>query len=138
MDHRFTHLDTTRFSLTGHYVPESDEHAIVITHGDAKAHRPDLKPVVLALLVSQDGGGPWLSQSWDGNASDTQIVPERAQALRATLRASPSPRMAPIGSRPRGRQRRTLDVLFHLHDLAAAPAAAISSCTAKTSVIFRS
>lgn len=51
-----------------------------------------MQQAVLALLVSQDGGGPLLSQSWDGNASDTQSVPERAQALRATLRASPSPR----------------------------------------------
>jgi transposase len=43
-------------------------------------------------MVSQDGGVPLLSKSWDGNASDTQIVQERAQALRATLRASPRPR----------------------------------------------
>jgi len=43
-------------------------------------------------MVSQDGGVPLMSKSWDGNASDTQIFQERAQALRATLRASPHPR----------------------------------------------
>ena len=43
-------------------------------------------------MVSQDGGVPLLSKSWDGNASDTQIFQERAQALIATLQASPSPR----------------------------------------------
>ena len=43
---RFNHLDTTSFSLTGDYVPDSDEHAIAITHGHAKDHRPDLKQAV--------------------------------------------------------------------------------------------
>jgi transposase len=68
IDDRFTHLDTTSFSLTGDYLPDSDEHAIVITHGYSKDHRPDLKQAVLELMVSQDGGVPLLSKSWDGNA----------------------------------------------------------------------
>jgi transposase len=42
--------------------------------------------------VSQDGGVPLMSKSWDGNASDTQIFQERAPALIATLRGSPTPR----------------------------------------------
>jgi len=92
IDVRFNHLDTTSFSLTGDSVPESDEHAMAITHGYAKDHRPDLKQAVLELMVSQDGGVPLLSKSWDGHASDTQIFQERAQALIATLQASPSPR----------------------------------------------
>src|SRR5712692_4130417 len=33
---RFNHLDTTSFALTGQYVPDSDEHAITITHGYSK------------------------------------------------------------------------------------------------------
>ncbi len=47
IDLRFNCLDTTSFSLTGTYVPESDEQAITITHGYSKDHRPDLKQVVL-------------------------------------------------------------------------------------------
>ena len=43
IDQRFNHLDTTSFSLSGDYVPESDAQAITITHGYAKDHRPDLK-----------------------------------------------------------------------------------------------
>jgi transposase len=43
-------------------------------------------------MVSQDGGVPLMSKSWDGNASDTQIFQERAQALIATFQGSPSPR----------------------------------------------
>jgi transposase len=89
---RFNHLDTTRFSLSGDYVPESDEQAITITHGYSKDHRPDLKQAVLELMVSQDGGVPFVSKSWDGNASDTQIFQERAEALIATFKGSPTPR----------------------------------------------
>jgi transposase len=89
---RFHHLDTTSFSLSGDYVPESDEQAIRITHGYSKDYRPDLKQAVLELMVSQDGGVPLVSKSWDGNASDTQIFQERAQALMTTFASSPTPR----------------------------------------------
>src|SRR5438876_4481706 len=92
IEQRFHHLDTTSFSLSGDYVPESDEHAIRITHGYSKDHRPDLKQAVLELMVSQDGGGPFVSKSWDGNASDTKIFQERAEALIATFKHSPTPR----------------------------------------------
>lgn len=89
---RFNHLDTTSFALTGEYLPDSNEQAIAITHGYSKDHRPDLTQAVLELMVSQDGGVPFVSQSWDGNAADTQIFQERAQALMATFQASPTPR----------------------------------------------
>jgi transposase len=92
IDLRFNHLDTTSFSLTGAYVPEADEHAITITHGYSKDHRPDLKQAVLELMVSQDGGVPLVSKSWDGNTSDTPIFQERAAALIATFQRSPAPR----------------------------------------------
>ena len=89
---RFNHLDTTSFALTGEYVPDRDEHAIRITHGDSKDHRPDLKQAVLELLVSQDGGVPFVSKSWDGNISDTRVFQERAEALLSAFKDTPSPR----------------------------------------------
>jgi transposase len=92
IDQRFNHLDTTSFSLTGDYIPDSDEHAIAITHGYSKDHRPDLKQAVLELMVSQDGGVPLLSKSWDGNTSDIEVFQARAQALMTTFKTSPSPR----------------------------------------------
>ena len=92
IDLRFNHLDTTSFSLTGDYIPESDEHAICITHGYSKDHRPDLKQAVLELMVSQDGGIPFVSKSWDGNTSDTRIFQERAEALLSAFKTTPSPR----------------------------------------------
>jgi transposase len=92
IEQRFNHLDTTSFSLTGEYVPDSDEHAIAITHGYSKDHRPDLQQAVLELMVSQDGGVPLMSKSWDGNTSDIEVFQERARALIETLKKSPSPR----------------------------------------------
>ena len=92
IDQRFNHLDTTSFALSGEYIPESDEQAIAITHGYSKDHRPDLKQAVLELMVSQDGGVPLASKSWDGNAADTQIFQARAEALLLTFQGSPTPR----------------------------------------------
>jgi transposase len=92
IDLRFNHLDTTSFSLTGDYLPDSDEQAICITHGYSKDHRPDLKQAVLELLVSQDGGIPLVRKSWDGNTSDTRIFQERAEALLSAFKTTPSPR----------------------------------------------
>ena len=89
---RFNHLDTTSFSLTGDYVPDNDEHAIRITHGYSKDHRPDLKQAVLELLVSQDGGVPFVRKSWDGNTSDTQVFQQRAEALLSAFKDTPTSR----------------------------------------------
>ena len=92
IDLRFNHLDTTSFALTGEYVPDRDEHAIRLTHGYSKDHQPDLKQAVLKLLVSQDGGVPFVSKSWDGNTADTQVFQERAEALMSAFKDTPSPR----------------------------------------------
>jgi transposase len=92
IDLRFNHLDTTSFALTGEYVPDSDEHAITITHGYSKDHRPDLKQAIVELMVSQDGGVPFVSKSWDGNASDSRVFQERAEALISAFKTTTSPR----------------------------------------------
>lgn len=81
VDQRFNSEDTTTFSVTGESYPESDEHAVNITHGYSKDHRPDLKQVVHELMVSQDGGVPLLMKTWSGNESDTVIFRERTEAL---------------------------------------------------------
>jgi transposase len=92
IDLRGNHLDTTSFALSGAYVPERDEHAITITRGYSRDHRPDLKPAVLALLVSHDGGGPCVSKRWDGHTSDRAMFQARAQALMTAVKNAPSPR----------------------------------------------
>jgi transposase len=92
IDLRCKHLDTTSLSLIGEYVPDSDEYAIRMTHGSLKDHRPDLKQAVLELMVSQDGGVPCVSKSWDGHTSDTQVFQKRAEALMRAVNDTPSPR----------------------------------------------
>ena len=92
LDLRFNHLDTTSFSLTGDSIPDRDEHAMCLTHGYAQDHRPDLKQAVLERLVSQDGGIPLVSKSWDGNTSDTRMFQERAEALLRAFKPTPRPR----------------------------------------------
>jgi transposase len=89
---RCNHRATTSFALSGEDIPDSDEPAMTITPGDAKDHRPDLKQAVLARMVSHDGGGPLVSQSWAGNTADTAIFQERAAALIATFTNAPTPR----------------------------------------------
>jgi transposase len=51
-----------------------------------------VKQAVLALIVSQDGGVPFLSQSGDGTVSDTVVCKARCEALRAQFQASAPPR----------------------------------------------
>jgi len=92
VDQRFNSLDTTSFSLNGDYLIEEDNNAINITHGHSKDHRSDLKQVMLELMVSQDGGVPFVSKSWDGNGSDNVIFKERAAALIDEFKASETPR----------------------------------------------
>src|SRR5262245_6016349 len=79
LDLRFHPRDTTSFALPGAYIPDSDEHAMRMTPGSSKDHRPALQQAGLALLVSQDGGIPFVRKSWDGNPSDTQGFQQRAQ-----------------------------------------------------------
>jgi transposase len=62
LDRRCHHLDTTSVSRRGTSGPDSDEPALTMTHGSSKDHRPDLKPAMLELLVSQDGGVPVVRQ----------------------------------------------------------------------------
>jgi transposase len=62
------------------------------THGDATDHRPALKQAVVELMVSQDGGVPMARKGGDGNASESQLCKERAEALGTTFARSATPR----------------------------------------------
>jgi transposase len=103
---RFHHLDLTRCSLTGGYIPDRDERAMTITPGSSKDHRPDLKPAGWPLMVSQAGGVPCVRNSWEGQTSDLHVFQERAQALMTAFEHTPSPRSllqtpnAPTRTRP--------------------------------------
>lgn len=92
IDLRFNSLDTTSFSLTGEYDPDTDEHAVCVTHGYSKDKRPDLKQVILELMVSQDGGVPFMSKSHDGNASDNNVFRKRCESIIKEFATSEMPR----------------------------------------------
>jgi transposase len=92
IDLRFNSLDTTSFSLTGDYDLDSDEHGVLVTYGYSKDKRPDLKQVILELMVSQDGGIPFMSKSHDGNASDNIVFKQRCEGLIKEFSASKMPR----------------------------------------------
>jgi len=79
------HLDTTTFSLSGQYLPDSDEQEIEIVYGYSKAKRPDLKQAVLEMMVSSDGRVPMVSKSWSGNESDSKIFQKRLAALASEM-----------------------------------------------------
>ena len=90
IDMKFTSLDTTNFSLEGKYLSDIDKQEIEITYGYSKAKRPDLKQVVLELMVSQDGGIPFISKSWSGNSSDNEIFETRAKEIINSAKMSKS------------------------------------------------
>ncbi len=83
------HYDTTSVSLWGTYDAESGPPAVLVTFGDSKDHRPDLKHVVVGSAVSGDGGVPLLSKTRDGNTNDSTVpIPywERLRQLAGTSR----------------------------------------------------
>jgi hypothetical protein len=118
VDVRHNSLDSTSFSLTGQYDVANDEQAIRITYGHSKDYRPDLKQAVEELLVSQDGGIPLFMKIHDGNASDSRIFRERAQALIEEFKNSSGPRYLIAASQTLLKERRRgagATSLYHPH-----------------------
>ena len=64
------HLDTTTLSVHGAYAVDDDPKVIEVTHGFSKDHRPDLKQVVLSLVVNGPSSIPLWMDPLDGNSSD--------------------------------------------------------------------
>ncbi|MFO8109217.1 MAG: IS1634 family transposase [Thermoplasmata archaeon] len=86
---KFSHLDTTTFSVHGEYDSSSCEDAAIhITHGHSKLKRPDLKQIFLNLLVSFDGGVPFFMEALDGNSSDSLVMKETVISFKKGLKAN--------------------------------------------------
>jgi transposase len=64
------HLDTTSISVQGKYENQSKAEKVQITHGYSKDHRPDLKQVVLSLVVNGPSNIPLWMEPLSGNSSD--------------------------------------------------------------------
>jgi transposase len=70
------HLDTTSFSVHGQYEVDDAAEVIEVTHGHSKDHRPDLKQVVLSLVVNGPSSIPLWMETLDGNSSDKRSFHE--------------------------------------------------------------
>lgn len=92
IDTRFNSTDTTSFVLTGDYLAKTDEDTVEIKLGYSKDHRPDLKQVMLEMMVCHDGGIPLLGKALNGNASDNKVFEERSKELIEQFKASETPR----------------------------------------------
>jgi transposase len=99
IERQYSHLDTTSFSLTGEYLPDSDEKEILITHGYSKDHRPDLKQAVLELVVTQDGGIPLICKCHDVNASDNTVFKDRVAAFIEQIKMGDQPTIVVMDSK---------------------------------------
>ena len=81
------HNDSTSISFCGNYRAAAGRKirgrsAPAITYGHSKAHRPDLKQLLLILTMSADGNVPVAFRCTDGNASDSRTHIETWTALR--------------------------------------------------------
>lgn len=64
------HLDTTSITVHGSYDVPDEEGIIELNYGYSKDHRPDLKQVVLSLVVNGPSAMPIWMEPLDGNSSD--------------------------------------------------------------------
>lgn len=92
VDTRFNSDDTTSFTLSGNYLARTDDDTVEIKQGYSKDHRPDLKQVMLEMMVSQDGGIPLIGKCLNGNASDNTVFTERSEKLIEQFKQSETPR----------------------------------------------
>lgn len=80
------HLDTTSVSVEGNYdVPDvPDEPGVIkLTHGHSKDHRPDLKQLLVSLVVTGDSRFPLWMEALDGNSSDKVNFHETLSRVKA-------------------------------------------------------
>ena len=66
----------------GQYENSDGLDAVHITHGYSKDHRPDLKQVVLSLVVTGPSAMPLWMEPLDGNSSDKSSFPETIHQVR--------------------------------------------------------
>jgi len=83
------HYDTTSVSLWGTYDSAANQPAVLITFGHSKAHRPDLKQIVMGTAVSGDGAVPIISGTHDGNTSDSVLPLSYWERLRKLTDKNP-------------------------------------------------
>ena len=66
----FCHLDSSSFHTDGEYAHSGEEGTVLITHGYSRDHRPDLKQIILNIIVENQEGIPLLMSPASGNSQD--------------------------------------------------------------------
>jgi transposase len=77
------HIDTTSLLVHGEYAIEDNPQIIEVAHGFSKDHRPDLKQVVLSLVVNGPSSIPLWMDPLDGNSSDKVSFHESIKKVEA-------------------------------------------------------
>ena len=79
---KFARIDTTSFSLEGAFDSSPpEEEAIRVTHGYSKDNRPDLKQVILSLIMTGPSFPIWM-EPLSGNTSDKTSLLQTLQSMR--------------------------------------------------------
>jgi len=76
------HLDSTSLSVEGAYDNCTEEHVVKLTYGYSKDKRPDLKQVVMNLVVTGSSAIPVWMEPKDGNSSDKTSFQETVKKVR--------------------------------------------------------
>ena len=77
------HLDSMSMSVEGKYDNCMEENVVKLTYGHSKDHRPDLKQVVMSLVVTGKGAIPVWMEPQNGNSSDKAAFHETIKKVRA-------------------------------------------------------
>jgi len=88
------HMDTTSFSVFGdnyedRYLSVNNESLATpeVNYGHSKAHRPDLKQVVLNMATTGAACFPIWMESHSGNVSDQKVIPESFQRVETFIKS---------------------------------------------------
>ncbi len=77
------HIDSTSLTLYGEYENrEKPSKALDVTYGYSKAHRHDLKQVVLTMITNNKANLPIFMAGHSGNASDQKILIQAAKDVK--------------------------------------------------------
>ena len=77
------HLDSTSMSVEGKYEDTEEAEVVKLTHGHSKDHRPDLKQVVMNLVITGPSSIPLWMEPRDGNTSDKASFHETIKRVRS-------------------------------------------------------
>ena len=80
------HLDTASFTLHGSYNNDEPSHCVEVTHGFSKDHRPDLKQVMMSLVMNGPANIPLWMEPQNGNSSDKTSFHQTIERIQKSVK----------------------------------------------------